>query len=89
MANIHTPGKMDDRKIVECWLPKRGCTTTPWEIAKPGDADEAHRALRRIVHERDQVKAAASNYLTKISDPMCPPAIRQVALDALADAVDA
>jgi len=40
--------------------------------------------LDAAVRERDQAQEALRsgvNYLNKISDPMCPPAIRQVALD--------
>lgn len=39
------------------------------------------------VAELEAVRQAAENYLRKINDPVCPPAIRQVAVDALDEAL--
>lgn len=51
---------------------------------------EAFVALTHLLSEatlHTQALQAGRNYLSKLSDPMCPPAVRQVALDDFADRI--
>lgn len=67
----------------------------PLEISYAAAVGERDRyrdrctSLAARVETLENALRAGDNYLRKLGDPMCPPAIRQVALDEFADQIRA